>query len=120
MPAPTTKEWDGFNTENKIMSIDQVPDQKSPFESEIVIQARIQRVFHLIQFFILQWLCYHIFHEPRFKLLLDFFPTGCQWTQKSRKCRVPGPLAVSVNQLPAQVQSQRTKIFNHSFLHRAV
>ena len=45
MPAPTTKEWDGFNTENKIMSIDQVPDQKSPFESEIVIQATVQKVF---------------------------------------------------------------------------
>ena len=39
MPAPTTKEWDGFNTESQLMSIDQVPDQKSPFESEIVIQA---------------------------------------------------------------------------------
>lgn len=45
MPAPTTKEWDGFNTENKIMSIDQVPDQKSPFESEIVIQASVHEIF---------------------------------------------------------------------------
>ena len=39
MPAPTTKEWDGFNTESQLMSIDQIPDQKSPFETEIVIQA---------------------------------------------------------------------------------
>ena len=39
MPAPTTKEWDGFNTENQIMSIDQATDATS-FESEIVIQEQ--------------------------------------------------------------------------------
>ena len=36
MPSPTTKEWEGFGTENKIMSIDQ---SEVGFDSEIVIQA---------------------------------------------------------------------------------
>jgi len=36
MPSATTKEWEGFGSENKIMSIDHT---ESGFESEIVIQA---------------------------------------------------------------------------------
>ena len=36
MPSATTKEWEGFGSENKIMSIDH---NENGFDSEIVIQA---------------------------------------------------------------------------------